>query len=226
MAQPTKVPTPIRTGEARRPQRMGRRWTPQHYSDANGTVGTAESSNGNRYATANGNAYKNTGSGWQSAGSGSDAHGWGGSSGSGSQSHSGNSSAFSGWGGHSGDSGGGGWGSASSSSQAGAAVAAAADGAAAVSVWTLRFGSPGRGSTRIASRRIRMCDLVRNRFNSGFRPSCCSLVAVATLLSTCGLQQKEQPTTAQASPKTFASPEDAGKGLFRSRKIERSRTLF
>jgi hypothetical protein len=89
----------------------------QHYSDANGTVGTAESSNGNRYATANGNAYKNTGSGWQSAGSSSDAHGWG-DSGSdwGSQSHS-NSSAFSGWGDHSGSSGDGGWGSRSSSFQ-------------------------------------------------------------------------------------------------------------
>jgi hypothetical protein len=85
----------------------------QHYSDANGTVGTAESSNGNKYATANGNAYKNTGSGWQSSGSSSDAsHGWGDSSGS--ESHSGGSSAFSGWGSHSGDSG---WGSRSSSAQ-------------------------------------------------------------------------------------------------------------
>jgi hypothetical protein len=89
----------------------------QHYSDANGTVGTAESSNGNRYATANGNAYKNTGSGWQSAGgSNSDAaHGWGGSSGY-SGSHSDSSSAFSGWGSHS-DGSGGGWGSRSSSSR-------------------------------------------------------------------------------------------------------------
>src|SRR5450631_2667577 len=89
-----------------------------HYSDANGTVAGAESSNGNKYATANGNAYKNTGSGWQSAGSNSDAaHGWGDSSGGGgSDSHSG-SSAFSGWGSHSGDSGGGGWGSRSSSAQ-------------------------------------------------------------------------------------------------------------
>ena len=87
----------------------------QHYSDANGTVGTAESSNGNRYATANGNAYKNTGSGWQSAGSTSDAaHGWGSSSGS--DYHSSNSSsAFSGWGSHSG--GDSGWGSRSSSAQ-------------------------------------------------------------------------------------------------------------
>jgi len=89
-----------------------------HYSDANGTVAGASTSNGNKYATANGNAYKNTGSGWQSAGSSSDAaHGWGDSSGGwGSDSHSG-SSAFSGWGSHSGDSGGGGWGSRSSSAQ-------------------------------------------------------------------------------------------------------------
>jgi hypothetical protein len=86
----------------------------QHYSDANGTVGTAESSNGNKYATANGSAYKNTGSGWQNAGSSDAAHGWGGSSGS--QSHS-DSSAFSGWGGHSGDTGDSGWGSRSSSSR-------------------------------------------------------------------------------------------------------------
>jgi Protein of unknown function (DUF3300) len=86
----------------------------QHYSDANGTVGTAESSNGNKYATANGNVYKNTGSGWQHAGSSDAAHGWGDSSGGwGSQSHS-DSSAFSGWGSHSGDSG---WGSRSSSAQ-------------------------------------------------------------------------------------------------------------
>src|SRR5271168_2000036 len=70
-----------------------------HYSDANGTVAGASTSNGNKYATANGNAYKNTGSGWQSAGSSSDAaHGWGESG----QSHS-DSSAFSGWGSHSGD---------------------------------------------------------------------------------------------------------------------------
>jgi Protein of unknown function (DUF3300) len=93
----------------------------QHYSDANGTVGTAESSNGNKYATANGNAYKNTGSGWQNAGASSSdaAHGYGGSSGySGAESHSDSSSAFSGWGSHSGDSGsGGGWGSRSSSSR-------------------------------------------------------------------------------------------------------------
>jgi hypothetical protein len=86
-----------------------------HYSDANGTVAGASTSNGNRYATADGNAYKNTGSGWQSAGSSSDvAKGWGSSD---SDTHSSGSSAFSGWGSHSSDSGDGGWGSRSSSSQ-------------------------------------------------------------------------------------------------------------
>jgi len=87
----------------------------QHYSGANGSMGTAESSNGNRYAAANGNAYKNTGSGWEKAGSSNDAHGWGSSSG-GWDSHGGGSSAFSGWGSHSGGSGGG-WGSRDSSSR-------------------------------------------------------------------------------------------------------------
>lgn len=87
----------------------------QHYSDANGTVRTAETSNGNRYAAANGNVYKNTGGGWQSAGSTSDAaRGWGSSSGS-SYHSSDSSSAFSGWGSRSG--GDSGWGSRSSSAQ-------------------------------------------------------------------------------------------------------------
>src|SRR5271163_3367804 len=91
----------------------------QHYSDANGTVGTAESSNGNKYATANGNVYKNTGSGWEGSNSNSSAaHGWGSSSDSDYHS-SDSSSAFSGWGGHSGGDSGGdsGWGSKSASSQ-------------------------------------------------------------------------------------------------------------
>ena len=86
----------------------------QHYSDANGTVGTAETSNGNKYATANGNAYKNTGSGWQSAGSILMLHTVG-EAAVGSDYHSSDSSAFSGWGSHSG--GDSGWGSRSSSAQ-------------------------------------------------------------------------------------------------------------
>jgi Protein of unknown function (DUF3300) len=97
----------------------------QHASGPGGSVGTAESSNGNRYATADGNAYKNTGSGWEKDTNGSrnnvqkpssmsdSAHGWGSGA---DQSHSGGSSAFSGWGSHSGGDGGG-WGSRMSSSR-------------------------------------------------------------------------------------------------------------
>jgi hypothetical protein len=78
----------------------------QHYSGAGGTVGTAETSSGNKYATANGNAYRNTGSGWQKDSNGNwnnvqkptstsdGARGWGASG----SSHSG---AFSGYGDHS-----------------------------------------------------------------------------------------------------------------------------
>ncbi|RZU29704.1 DUF3300 domain-containing protein [Edaphobacter modestus] len=90
----------------------------QHYSSAAGSVGTAETSSGNRYAAANGNVYKNTGGGWQNtSGSASDgAHGWGDSS---SAYHSDasasgrGSTAFSGFSGG----GGGGWQSRSSSAR-------------------------------------------------------------------------------------------------------------
>jgi uncharacterized membrane protein YgcG len=100
----------------------------QHASGGYGSAGAAESSNGNRYATADGNAYKNTGSGWEKDSNGSwnsvqkpssssmsdSAHGWGSST---EQSHSSGSSAFSGWGSHSGGEGSGGWGSRMSSSR-------------------------------------------------------------------------------------------------------------
>ena len=97
----------------------------QHISGPAGGVGTAESSNGNRYAMADGNAYRNTGAGWQKDTNGSwndvqkknvsfdSARGWGSNTG---QSRFG-SSAFSGWGSHSSGEGGGGWGSRFSSSR-------------------------------------------------------------------------------------------------------------
>ena len=78
----------------------------QHSSSARGNYGTAETSSGNKYATANGNVYKNTGSGWQKDSNGNwnsvqkptassdGARGWGGSG----DSHGG---AFSGYGDHS-----------------------------------------------------------------------------------------------------------------------------
>jgi Protein of unknown function (DUF3300) len=125
----------------------------QHYSDAQGSVGSVqgsnggkavggtgaynsaaagETANGNKYATANGNQYKNTGSGWQKNDNGS----WNnvskptGSSyqntphGYGQQDHSG-SSAFSG-------SGGGGWDSRAASSRG----------------WSSRGGGGGWGGRR------------------------------------------------------------------------------
>ena len=105
--------------------RNGQTVDTQHYSGARGNVATAEGSNGSRYAAANGNVYKNTGSGWQKDTNGSwnnvqrpspdSAHGWGG--GTEGPSDRGGSSAFSGWGSHSGGFGGGGWGSRASSSR-------------------------------------------------------------------------------------------------------------
>jgi hypothetical protein len=62
----------------------------------------------------------------------------------------------------------------------------------------------------------RMFDLVRNRASLALR----FLVLVlggATLLSVWACNKKEQ-LSAQNSPKTFASPDDAGKGLFEAAK--------
>ena len=53
--------------EARPQLKNGTSVNSAHYSDANGTVGAATSSNGNKYATANGNAYREH---WQRLGEG------------------------------------------------------------------------------------------------------------------------------------------------------------
>jgi hypothetical protein len=97
--------------------RNGQTVDTQHYSGPGGSAATAETSNGNKYAAANGNTYKNTGSGWENTSGGTAAHGWGGSSSSGGwgQSASGRgSSAFSGFSGSSGSSG---WASRTSSAR-------------------------------------------------------------------------------------------------------------
>jgi hypothetical protein len=74
------------------------------------SAAVGQSANGNRYAAANGNTYKNTGSGWQNTGGQkSGASGWGG------QAKSGGSSAF-------GGSGGGGWGSRAESARGSASM--------------------------------------------------------------------------------------------------------
>jgi len=57
----------------------------QHQTTSRGTVATAQTSNGNKYAAANGNVYKNTGNGWEQH---SNSNGWG------QQARSSGSSAF------------------------------------------------------------------------------------------------------------------------------------
>lgn len=70
-----------------------------------------------------------------------------------------------------------------------------------------------------------MFDLVRNRaslMSRFLRP----MVAAAMLLSIGACNKKEQPTPAQASPKTFASPDDAGKALFEAAKSGNQETVL
>jgi hypothetical protein len=62
-----------------------------------------------------------------------------------------------------------------------------------------------------------MFDFVRNRAALGLR-FLLLVVGTATLLSIWACNNKEQASSAQASPKTFASPDDAGKGLFEAAK--------
>jgi hypothetical protein len=58
----------------------------------------------------------------------------------------------------------------------------------------------------------KMLDLVRNRagFASSFLPL---TVGFMLLLSLTACNKKESPESAQVAPKTFASPDDAGKAL-------------
>ncbi|MGA3318099.1 MAG: DUF2950 domain-containing protein [Candidatus Korobacteraceae bacterium] len=69
-----------------------------------------------------------------------------------------------------------------------------------------------------------MFDLVRNRASLGLR-FLRLMVAAAMLFSIWACNQKEQPP-AQASPKTFASPDDAGKGLFEAAKSGNQETVL
>lgn len=74
----------------------------------NGTAAAGQTANGNRYAAANGNVYKNTGSGWHQT-QGTESRGWG------QQQRSGGSSAF-------GGASGGGWQSRADSARGSASV--------------------------------------------------------------------------------------------------------
>jgi hypothetical protein len=70
-----------------------------------------------------------------------------------------------------------------------------------------------------------MFDLVGNRASSRLRYLLMA-VGAATLLSIWGCSKNEQASTAQASAKTFASPDDAGKGLFEAAKSGNPETVL
>jgi hypothetical protein len=74
-------------------------------------------------------------------------------------------------------------------------------------------------------RRIIMFDLVRNRVSLVFR-FLLLMVGAATLLSIGACNKKEQPATVEASPTTFATPDDAGKGLFEAAKSGNEDTVL
>ena len=57
-----------------------------------------------------------------------------------------------------------------------------------------------------------MFDLLRNRANLGLR-FLLLVVSTVALVSIWACNKKAQPSAAQASPKTFASPDDAGKAF-------------
>jgi len=70
-----------------------------------------------------------------------------------------------------------------------------------------------------------MFDLLRNRARLGLR-FLLPVVSTVALVSIWACNKKAPPSTAQASPKTFASPDDAGKGLFEAAKSGNQETLL
>ena len=70
-----------------------------------------------------------------------------------------------------------------------------------------------------------MFDLLRNRASLGLR-FLLLVVSTVALVSVWACSKKVQPSAAQASPKAFASPDDAGKGLFEAAKSGNQETLL
>ena len=69
-----------------------------------------------------------------------------------------------------------------------------------------------------------MFELVRNRASLG--RFLLLVVGAATMVSQWSCNKKEQPSAAQATAKTFASPEEAGKGLFEAAKSGNPETVL
>ena len=70
-----------------------------------------------------------------------------------------------------------------------------------------------------------MFDLLRNRASLGLR-FLLPVVSTVALVSIWACNKKAPPSTAQASPKTFASPDDAGKGLFEAAQSGNQETIL
>ena len=70
-----------------------------------------------------------------------------------------------------------------------------------------------------------MFDLLRNRASLGLR-FLLLVVSTVALVSIWACNKKGQPSAAQASPKTFASPDDAGKGLFEAAQSGNQETIL
>jgi hypothetical protein len=70
-----------------------------------------------------------------------------------------------------------------------------------------------------------MFDLLRNRASLGLRFPL-PLVSTLALVSIWACNKKAPPSTAQASPKTFASPDDAGKRLFEAAQSGNQETIL
>ena len=70
-----------------------------------------------------------------------------------------------------------------------------------------------------------MFDLLRNRASLGLR-FLLLVVSTVALVSIWACNKKAQPSAAQASPKTFASPDDAGKGLFEAAQSGNQETIL
>jgi len=70
-----------------------------------------------------------------------------------------------------------------------------------------------------------MFDLLRNRASLGLR-FLLPVVSTVALVSIWACNKKAPPSTAQASPKTFASPDDAGKGLLEAAQSGNQETIL
>jgi hypothetical protein len=76
-----------------------------------------------------------------------------------------------------------------------------------------------------SERRRKMFELLRNRPSFRLRPVLLT-VSAATLFSIWACGNNAQPSAAQAAPKNFASPDDAGKALFDAAKSADQETVL